>query len=709
VTGHGAGAALLARVLAGDPRPFALLHRPVTGRPDRVELLVGRLSRADRLADLPEWDDQLVMVPYRQVAERGFACHDDGTPLQSLQVLDRAELAAAEVSRAAGARTVTVRDGGFDLADAAYADLVRAVVAGEIGTGEGANFVLKRSFLAQVEDYSVGVALAVFDRLLRGESGAHWTFLVHTGERTLIGASPERHLTLMDGVATMNPISGTYRYPRTGVTLSGLLDFLADRKESDELYMVLDEELKMMGRVCTAGGQVTGPRLKPMARLAHTEYLVEGHSTLDVREILRETMFAPTVTGSPLENACRVIARYEHTGRGYYGGVLALVGRDRAGTRTLDSTIVIRTADVDAAGRLRVDVGATLVRHSDPLAEAAETAAKATTLLAAFGLTRPAGPGADPAPVAAVGSAAVGGAAVGGAAVGGAAVGGAAVGSKPAGGGAVGGRAVGNGAFGGQVARGQAPGGPVGGDGTHPHWSHPTVRRALERRNATMSGFWLRPPGRRRCSVPALTGRRALVVDCEDTFTFMLAHQLRALGLEVSVRRYDKRPDSAGADLVVLGPGPGDPRAVDDPKIATMRELTGRLLADGSPLLAVCLGHQVLCGLLGLDLVRRPVPNQGVQREVDLFGRRERCGFYNTYAAVSTSDEVPAPARGGTFSAAREPGSGQLHALRGPGLWSLQFHPESVLTENGVGILGEIATSLLSGPAAGSPADHRPE
>src|SRR5262249_2039500 len=275
----------------------------------------------------------------------------------------------------------------------------------EIGTGEGANFVLKRSFLAQVEDYSVGAALAVFDRLLHGESGAHWTFLVHTGERTLIGASPERHLTLLDGVPTMNPISGTYRYPRTGVTLSGLLDFLADRKESDELYMVLDEELKMMGRICATGGQVTGPRLKPMARLAHTEYLVEGRSTLDVRGVLRQTMFAPTVTGSPLENACRVIARHERTGRGYYSGVLALVGRDRTGARTLDSTIVIRTADVDAAGRLRIDVGATLVRHSDPNSEAAETRAKAATLLAAFGLDQP-GPGAGPAaaePVAAGG------------------------------------------------------------------------------------------------------------------------------------------------------------------------------------------------------------------------------------------------------------------------------------------------------------------
>jgi len=64
-----------------------------------------------------------------------------------------------------------------------------------------------------------------------------------------------------------------------------------------------------------AGGRVVGPFLKEMARLAHTEYLVEGHSTMDPRRILFETMFAPTVTGSPLESACRVISQHRSTQR----------------------------------------------------------------------------------------------------------------------------------------------------------------------------------------------------------------------------------------------------------------------------------------------------------------------------------------------------------------------------------------------------------
>ena len=62
-------------------------------------------------------------------------------------------------------------------------------------------------------------------------------------------------------------------------------------------------------------------------------------------------MFAATVTGAPVENACRLIKKYETEGRGYYGAALALLGRDAAGRPTADSPIVIRTADVALDGR----------------------------------------------------------------------------------------------------------------------------------------------------------------------------------------------------------------------------------------------------------------------------------------------------------------------------------------------------------------------
>jgi phenazine biosynthesis protein phzE len=629
------GEADLDAVLGRRPPPFALLHRPGSTGGDRFELIVGEVRTVDRLADLPVPElsagiparhDLLVLVPYRQLAERGFACRDDGTPLLAIEVRAQGAVPVSELARRVPDLPLRLPDGRFDLPDASYAALVRRVLLDEIGRGEGSNFVVKRSFVATVPDYSPLTGVAFFRRLIQAESGAYWTFLVYTGDRTLVGATPERQVSLSGGVAVMNPISGTYRYPPSGPTVDDLLRFLADQKETDELYMVVDEELKMMCRVCATGARVIGPRLREMARLAHTEYFLEGRSSLDVRAILRETMFAPTVTGSPLESACRVITRHEPRGRGYYGGVLALIGQDR-GDRTLDTAILIRTADIDRGGRLEIGVGATLVRHSDATAEVAETRAKAAGLLAAAG------------------------------------------------------------AAGGSGARPAGPRRRLG--------AHPAVQRALAARNAGLARFWLQPDGARAAGRAPLAGRRLLVVDAEDTFTAMLAHQLRSLGPTVTVRRFDADYQPDEHQLVVIGPGPGDPRNRDHPKIAALWALTGRLLAAGIPFLAVCLGHQVLASVLGFELVRRAVPNQGVQQRIDFFGRPARVGFYNSFVARSEADQVDSPGVAGPVAVSRDPGSGEVYGLRGPGFGSMQFHAESLLTEDGPEILAEAVTWLL--------------
>ncbi len=618
---------LLGRILGPRPSAFALLHRPEVSGPDTLEILTGTASTVDAvdripLGEAPDPDagarqEVLALIPYRQVAERGYACADDGEPLITITVEEQASVAVSDALGRLPGEPVALSGGAFDLDDDEYAGIVRKVIADEIGTGEGANFVIKRSFVADITDYTVHSALAFFRRLLEREQGAYWTFVVHTGDRTFVGASPERHVSLRAGRAVMNPISGTYRYPPSGPTLSGVMDFLADRKEADELYMVVDEELKMMARICDPAPRVVGPYLKEMARLAHTEYFIEGASDHDPRTILRETLFAPTVTGSPLESACRVINRYEPRGRGYYSGVVALIGQDERGRRTLDSSILIRTADIDDRGRLSIGVGATLVRHSDPGSEVDETRAKAAGLLAALGA-----------------------------------------------------------------------------DGSARFAEHPRVRQALEQRNHSIAGFWIGERADRTGQRSELAGCRVLVVDAEDTFTSMIGHQLRAMGLKPTVRRFDEPYSFDDHDVVVMGPGPGDPRATRNPKITLLRSALHALLDQRRPFLAVCLSHQVLSTLLGLELVRRPVPNQGVQREIDLFGAHERVGFYNTFAARSTRDEFEVPGRG-IVQASRDDGTGEVHALRGPGFASMQFHAESVLTQDGVRIIGDALVGVL--------------
>ncbi|GLF94151.1 anthranilate synthase family protein [Streptomyces yaizuensis] len=611
-----AAEAAVARLLADD-RPFALLHRRTPGRaPDAVELLTGPVHTCDTLADLPSGDTPaLALVPFRQIRERGFDVRDDGTPLSVLLADEVSELPLADVLAALPDRPVRVTDGGFDVGDDAYADIVRRVITDEIGRGEGANFVIRRTWAGRIPGFGRADALALFRRLLAGERGAYWTFVVHTGERVLVGASPEVHVRMSGGTVVMNPISGTFRYPPGGPDADALLRFLDDPKERDELSMVVDEELKMMCAVGDRGGVVVGPRLKEMAHLAHTEYELRGRTSLDARDVLRETMFAATVTGSPVQNACRVIERHEVGGRGYYAGALALIGRDPGGAQTLDSPILIRTADIDPAGGLRVPVGATLVRHSDPAGEVAETHAKAAGVLAALGVV---------------------------------------------------------------------PGRPTGPSNAPRLADDPRVRAALDARRTSLAPFWLRLQDE-----PPQATARALVIDAEDTFTTMLAHLLRASGLDVTVRRYDE-PGLYEAALahpgpVVLGPGPGDPEDMADPRMRLLRPLTAELLR-GHPhgVLGVCLGHELIAAELGLPLVRKREPYQGAQERIELFGRVETVGFYNSFTARCDGEaERRLAGRGVAVAVARDAASGEVHALRAAGFASVQFHPESVLTLDG--------------------------
>ncbi|OLE25432.1 MAG: hypothetical protein AUG44_16060 [Actinobacteria bacterium 13_1_20CM_3_71_11] len=626
----------LVEALAGSGQPFALLRRASAGH-QQVEVLRGDVVELDGLADLPlpsaerppggmARSDLLALVPYRQITERGYACNDDGTPLLALRVFDEHRVDSAELLAGLPRAPAACVDGRFDVDDGAYAATVEQVIRQEISRGEGANFVIMRSYLGHLADFTVDTALSVFGRLVRSEQGAYWVFLIHTGDRTLVGASPERHVSLADDVVSMNPISGTYRYPPGGHGVPDLVRFLNDRKESDELAMVVDEELKMISRIADGEVRLTGPMLKEMSFLAHTEYLLSARTSLEPADLIRETMFAPTVTGSPLRNACRVIERYEDRGRGYYSGVAALIGRTANGSRTLDAPILIRTAEIDRAGAVRLGVGATIVRHSRPTSEQAETRAKAAALLAALG--------AAPAVAQRAGSA-----------------------PRLAG--------------------------------------YPAVRRALADRNDKLARFWL-GTDRERGELPAGS---VLVVDAEDGFSAMLAHQLRAIGLSVVVRPCYQVAQTEPFDLVVLGPGPGDPRSTVDRRVVRLRELVRSLLHAAQPFLAVCLSHQVLADHLGLRVEPAEWPHQGEQREVRLWGRTEVVGFYNTFV-VTDERHVLMPEHTGPVILDHDPVSGHIVAMRAGGFASVQFHPESLLTRNGPAVLRGLVGPLLGQQAS---------
>ena len=96
----------------------------------------------------------------------------------------------------------------------------------------------------------------------------------------------------------------------------------------------------------------------------------------------------------------------------------------------------------------------------------------------------------------------------------------------------------------------------------------------------------------------------------------------------------------------------------------------------------------------GPDLQRRQEPNQGVQKQIDLFGAAERVGFYNTFAARALQDRIEIP-EVGPIEISRDRETGEVHALRGPRFASMQFHPESVLTREGPRIIADLLRHAL--------------
>jgi phenazine biosynthesis protein phzE len=176
------------------------------------------------------------------------------------------------------------------------------------------------------------------------------------------------------------------------------------------------------------------------------------------------------------------------------------------------------------------------------------------------------------------------------------------------------------------------------------------------------------------------------VINAEDDFTGMLAHLLGTLGFDVDVHPWQALTGAGGAalataELIVLGPGPGDPNDLSDQRILALHLLAKARLAAAAPVLGVCLGHQILSAALGLRVERLPRPDQGRQSRINLFGTAHRVGFYNSF--IVRAPDHPTP--GLTLSL--DDGRQRVQALRGEMVAGLQFHPESVLTTAGLEIL----------------------
>jgi anthranilate synthase component 2 len=179
-----------------------------------------------------------------------------------------------------------------------------------------------------------------------------------------------------------------------------------------------------------------------------------------------------------------------------------------------------------------------------------------------------------------------------------------------------------------------------------------------------------------------------LVIDNYDSFTYNLVQFLGELGAEPVVRRNDQVTvaEIAGGGYrgIVISPGPGEPSGAGV-SLAVIRELGSRL-----PILGVCLGHQAIGEAFGGRIVRAPRPIHGKASRVTHDGRGIFAGVpaeidvarYHSLVIEPHSCpsvlEVTASTADGIIMGVRH---------RSLPIEGVQFHPESVLTSNGVQIL----------------------
>lgn len=621
----------IASILSGQ-QAFCFIQKQDS---EEVLVLLGNAEQFDLLKDIPRKKgsagdrrqyDTISIIPFCQIKERGFSVHDQGEKIRTIEIDRQLTVFKDDLLRLLPNKTSRLNgELCYDSTEDEYAGVIRNIVTDEIGEGEGANFVIPRNGSGSIADFSVATACSLFSALVREDYGTYWKFLFYDTSKFFIGSTPERHLLVEKKRVKMNPISGTFRkdiaYECRSHFKEELLKFLCDQKEINELFMVVDEELKMMARMCSEGGSIVGPLLKEMSQLIHSEYLLSGISDKDIFDLFLDSMFAATVVGSPVENACRIIKKYSRNSRRYYGSGLMLVGRDPDGCDYLDSPITIRTLEIDKDGTFHFSIGATLVKDSVPKEEVRETAAKGKAILRPFTV---------------------------------------------------------------QSKRVPAPILPV----LH---NDDEIIETLSSRNQDLSNFWFFKQEGSAHFRPRLAQKSLTLIDNGDDFIYMLRHIFSSLGLTtkiVTYQEYESHKDRA--DITLLGPGPGNPNNDFDQKIVRNLAIAAELLNSGKKALFICLGHQILCRSLGYRLQKKIRPLQGSQVEIDLFGSREKVGFYNTFAAWKDPDDSRHH-----YAILGE--SDEIAAIKGESFIGFQFHPESILSKNGFKILQQALAYLIDG------------
>lgn len=192
---------------------------------------------------------------------------------------------------------------------------------------------------------------------------------------------------------------------------------------------------------------------------------------------------------------------------------------------------------------------------------------------------------------------------------------------------------------------------------------------------------------------------KVFLIDAYDSFVFIISQYLEQLGLETRVERHDlpdliQRIEAFAPDFCVLGPGPGHPADVG--YIELIRNFEHRL-----PLLGVCLGHQAVGLAFGAQVCRAPHVMHGKVSQIENDGRgvyahTEGRSFNATrYHSLMLTDACLPDCLEVT---SRSTDDGYIMGVRHRTLpiEGVQYHPESILTENGLDLFRSFIRHYLN-------------
>lgn len=219
-------------------------------------------------------------------------------------------------------------------------------------------------------------------RALRNVNPSPYMFYLKFGSEVLLGASPEIHLKIREGVATLKPIAGTY--PVTDDIEAAKEALLADPKERSEHLMLIDLARNDLYTCCDPESVTVTQQFVPEV-YSHVIHIVsevegkisEGYNPLN---LFMKSFPAGTVSGAPKVRAIELIEQYEKSERGFYAGCVGYFGY----SGNMDTCITIRSAFV-TEDETTFRSGGGVVYDSNPESEFEETKNKLAALLAAYG------------------------------------------------------------------------------------------------------------------------------------------------------------------------------------------------------------------------------------------------------------------------------------------------------------------------------------